>query len=278
MALSPFLSDTRSDFAHALKILSYGCVLIGLVVSMHGLFRRAEESAEEALEANRRLRELDRAKTEFIGIASHEIRSPLTSVAGFAQMLDRRWDRLGEARRREVAGRIHDQSARLVRLADDLLAMSRLDAGALDPRPEPVDLGDVVGSVAEELEDRVEDLELRIPEDLRVLADAEHLRQILVNYVTNAERYGAPPIRIEAACAGDGVEVVVADAGEGVPDEFVPRLFERFARAGTDRTGTGLGLAIVRGLARANAGDAFYEPNAPRGSRFGVRLSSVPGE
>lgn len=146
-------------------------------------------------------------------MASHELRSPLTSVAGFAQMLDRRWEDLDEARRREMAGRVHERSARIVRLTDDLLAMSRLDAEALQTRREPVVVAEAARRVVEDLEDRV-GVEVRIPDD--------------------------------------------------------------FARADpAEKTGTGLGLAIVRGLARANGGEAFYEPNVPEGSRFGVRLPVV---
>lgn len=275
MVFPRFSSDALFDVGHLLKILSYACVLVGSVVSMYRLFRRAEESAEEALEANRRLRALDRAKTEFIGVASHELRSPLTSVAGFAQMLDRRWADLDEPRRREMVGRVHEQSARIVRLTDDLLAMSRLDAEALQTRREPVVVAEAVRRVTEDLEHRV-GVEVCVPDDLRAFADPGHVRQILVNYVVNADRYGDSPIRVEGTCDDGHVEVVVADHGEGVPEEFVPRLFERFARADpAEKTGTGLGLAIVQGLARANGGEAFYEPNVPKGSRFGVRLPVV---
>lgn len=275
MVFARFLSNALFDAGHVLKILSYACVLVGSVASMYGLFRRAETSAEDALEANRRLRALDRAKTEFIGIASHELRSPLTSVAGFAEMLDRRWQDLEEGQRREMAERIHGQSSRLVRLTDDLLAMSRLDAEALEARREPVDVSEAARRVTEELEGRV-GVEICVPDDLWAFADPGHVRQILVNYVTNAERYGDAPIRVEGAGEGGHVEVVVADSGGGVPEEFVPRLFERFARAdSTEKEGTGLGLAIVQGLARVNGGEVFYEPNVPKGSRFGVRLPVV---
>jgi signal transduction histidine kinase len=105
------------------------------------------------------------------------------------------------------------------------------------------------------------------------MADRDHLEQILVNYVSNALKYGESPVRIDAHRRHRWVEVVVADEGDGVPEEFVPRLFEKFAQAGRIRSGsgTGLGLSIVRGLARAQGGEAWYEPVEP-GSRFCVRL------
>jgi signal transduction histidine kinase len=114
-----------------------------------------------------------------------------------------------------------------------------------------------------------------VDEKLEVLADPNHFRQIVTNFLTNALKYGRTPIQVEAAVSDGTVEVRVRDQGEGVPEDFVPRLFEKFAQApgvAQAHRGTGLGLSIVRGLARAQGGDAWYEPNEPRGSCFGVRL------
>ncbi|MGH2678216.1 MAG: sensor histidine kinase, partial [Actinomycetota bacterium] len=109
---------------------------------------------------------------------------------------------------------------------------------------------------------------------LRVRVDPDHLEQILMNYVSNAMRYGRPPVRIDAGRRDRFVEIVVADSGSGVPPAFVPRLFEEFAQAGRSGTGTGLGLSIVLGLARAQGGDAWYEAGEP-GARFCVRLPAT---
>jgi signal transduction histidine kinase len=112
--------------------------------------------------------------------------------------------------------------------------------------------------------------------DLIVRVDPQDLGRILDNYLQNAFKYGEPPVRIEAARVGDLVEVRFLDHGPGVPPQFVPRLFGRFARADTPATksqkGTGLGLSIVRGLAEANGGSARYEPGVPDGSCFVVEL------
>jgi signal transduction histidine kinase len=111
---------------------------------------------------------------------------------------------------------------------------------------------------------------------LWVTADSDRLCQILVNYVSNALRYGTPPVTVVATVEQGWAQVRVDDAGTGVAEEFVPHLFEKFARSGRAKTryvdGTGLGLAIVRQLARAQGGDAWYEPNQPNGSRFCLRL------
>jgi signal transduction histidine kinase len=92
-----------------------------------------------------------------------------------------------------------------------------------------------------------------------------------MNFVSNAMKYGRPPVRIDARRRHRFVEIVVADDGDGVPEAFIPRLFEKFAQAGGGAPGTGLGLSIVRGLARAQGGDAWYEAGDP-GARFCVRL------
>jgi signal transduction histidine kinase len=115
------------------------------------------------------------------------------------------------------------------------------------------------------------DASVDVDEALSAYVDREHLRRMLVNYVVNAERYGAAPIVIRAVPSDGDVEVRVDDAGTGVPEGFVDRLFTTFARADeSDRRGTGLGLSIVQGLASANGGRAFYDGD--EGSSFGVVL------
>src|SRR4029077_4450248 len=104
---------------------------------------------------------------------------------------------------------------------------------------------------------------------------------ILLNYLTNARKYGAEPITVDAVRRDDWVEVCVRDAGPGVPLDFVPRLFEHFTRVEGNRggqQGAGLGLAIVAGLAHANHGSVWYEPNVPTGSCFGVRVPQAPAD
>jgi signal transduction histidine kinase len=114
---------------------------------------------------------------------------------------------------------------------------------------------------------------------LTARADPAHLQQALVNYATNAIQYGGPPYRVTAGLEGDpaGVVIRVIDEGDGVPEDFVPRLFGRSSRSQAVRAwkgvhGTGLGLSIVAGLLHANEGDAWYEPGDPRGARFCLRL------
>jgi signal transduction histidine kinase len=159
---------------------------------------------------------------------------------------------------------------------NDLLAMSRIESGKLDVRRAQVDVGELARAAVAGLGDAAASVEVTGPPHLDVAADPDHLEQIVVNFVGNALKYGDPPITVELVDRGDTVEVRVRDRGPGIPHEFVPQLFEKFAQASTGSTrgasGTGLGLSIVRGLARANGGETWFEPNLPTGAVFGVRL------
>jgi PAS domain S-box-containing protein len=238
--------------------------------------RRAEEELERAAvelqRANEDLRAADALKDHFVAVTSHELRTPLTSVLGFAKTLLSHWERIPEVEKRDQIRLIEDQANRLSRLVDELLTLSKIEAGALEARPRPVPAGEAVAAVLTAFGDAAKGIEVDIDREQRVLADPDHLHQILTNYVANALKYGRPPITIEATDVDEHVEIRVSDNGEGVPPAFVPRLFERFAQAGTAQGGTGLGLSIVKGLARAQGGEVWYEPGEPQGACFGLRL------
>jgi signal transduction histidine kinase len=162
----------------------------------------------------------------------------------------------------------------LQRLVENLLTVSKIDAGAIVVDAEEFALSDAVRSVIDGLGDAASKVDLCAPPELVVRADPDHVHRIFTNYLTNALTYGAPPVAVKAAEAGEFIEVGVQDDGPGVPEDLAPRLFGKFARGedSKSREGTGLGLSIVRGLAQANGGDAWYRPVRPRGSCFMVKL------
>ena len=223
----------------------------------------------------------DQMKSDFVSMASHELRTPLTSILGFASTLRSYWDSTADDDKQSYVEVIDRQARRLSRLVNDLLAISRIEAGKVEAHPATIDLLDVVETAVATLGLPPDQLE--VVSDLRggrpdVRADADHVEQIVLNYLSNAVKYGALPIQIRI---DDGdhegfVALRVCDAGEGVPETFRSRLFEKFSQASTGSarrsSGTGLGLSIVKGLAEANGGDAWYEDNEPRGAVFGVRL------
>jgi PAS domain S-box-containing protein len=234
--------------------------------------KELERSAEELRQANEELRASDEVKSNFVAVASHELRTPLTSVLGFATTLLTHWERIPEDERREQVGLIEGQARRLAQMAEELLTMSKLEAGALDIHPEAIDVAETVEQTLASFADHARDIEVSDADGVRAFADPRHVQHIVTNFVANALKYGRPPVRIETRERDGWVEVLVADRGPGVPAHFVPRLFEKFAQAKTTEGGTGLGLSIVRGLARAQGGEAWYEPAEPHGAAFGLRL------
>jgi signal transduction histidine kinase len=149
-----------------------------------------------------------------------------------------------------------EETDRLVQLAEDLLVIARVDQGKLPLRPEELDVGDLLDTVAARLGVHAED-----PGPLRVCADRIRLEQALGNLVDNAKRHGGGEVRLNAIQRGGMVELHVTDEGEGLPPDFAPHAFERFTRAdgARSRGGAGLGLAIVAAIAASHGGSAHAE-------------------
>jgi len=154
------------------------------------------------------------------------------------------------------------------RLVDDLLTLSKLNAGALDVWRTSVSVAECARAACLAVGGPID---LAVDSSLRASVDPDHLERIVVNFLTNALRYGRDPVTLTANVVDGSVELRILDCGDGVPEDRESLLFRPFARATRRRDGTGLGLSIVRGLARANGGDAFYE-RADGRTCFGVRL------
>lgn len=230
--------------------------------------------AERALErANAELRHLDELKSQFLAMASHELRTPLTAIEGFTSTMLHRWDQLEDAEKVRFLEIIDAQSHRLSRLVADLLTLSRVESGRLDAHPQALNIAMATKRVLREL-DAGDAVVVDVPAELSVIADEDHLTQVLVNLISNAQKYGAPPIEVAAEALNGWIEISVCDHGTGVPSEFEPMLFEAFSRAPAARaiSGSGLGLSIVRGLVEAQGGTVSYQPRTPTGSRFSARL------
>lgn len=213
------------------------------------------------------------AMRDFVAIASHDLRTPTTAIAGFTTLLATRWDSLSDDEKRQMVSTVQRQSQHLGALVEDLLTTSRIDAAAVSTNPRVLQ---VAALVEEVVRDVLPAAAVDIPAGLEVYADPDHFRRIVINYLRNATVYGRPPYTVVARAGNGAVDLMVVDNGDGVPREFEPRLFEKFARA--DRTaskasgGTGLGLSIVAGLASAAGGAAWHRAHQPHGSEFGVTL------
>jgi signal transduction histidine kinase len=178
-------------------------------------------------------------------------------------------DQLREANARletALASKNDKNTHRLIKMMNDLQLLFRLDTGSVTARRTPVPVREVVESVAA---DTPEDVRITVGEDLSALADRGHLTVVVQNLLTNALAYGEAPVEIRADRKADSVLLVVQDRGPGIPQDLVPRLFDRFMR------GAGLGLFIVRHLVEANGGSVRYERAEPRGARLIVTLESA---
>jgi len=222
--------------------------------------------AIERAQLHEDLVQLDQLKLNFVAIASHELRTPATSVYGVLKTLAARNHELTDELREELLRVGVEQGDRLRRLLEELLDLSRLDARAINVEPRPVVLKAALADVLEGALSTADTVELDIPDDLAAVVDPLVLERVVSNLVANAVRYGAPPIRIVAHQRDRHLRVAVEDAGPGVPKELEGRIFDRFARGGGE-TGHGLGLAIARAYAQAHGGDLFYDPRAG-GARF----------
>jgi PAS domain S-box-containing protein len=214
---------------------------------------------------------------EIVSTVSHELRSPLTSVKGYTSLLINRWDRLRDEQKQMMLEQVNHDADRVTRLITELLDISRLETGRLRLRRQLVDLPRLAASVVEKV--RLEYPELEATVEFadgfpKVYADPDKVEQVLTNLVENACKYGSPHgLRIEGSLGNDCVSVSVADRGDGIPPEDIPKVFTKFFRRSEGRpTGSGLGLWISRGLVESHGGDLSAESNLGSGSTFTFTL------
>jgi signal transduction histidine kinase len=213
---------------------------------------------------------LDQLKANFVAIASHELRTPATSVYGVLTTLAAHGETLSKELQAELITIGVEQGARLKRLLEELLDLSQLDARGIRLDPKPLVLASVLGEIVNATIPTGPRIELDVPDSLAVVVDRPILDRVVSNLLTNAVRYGEEPITLSGARTDMHLRIAVEDSGPGVPEDVRPRLFERFAR-GDAAIGSGLGLSIARGYARAHGGDLVYE-KSDRGARFELIL------
>jgi signal transduction histidine kinase len=226
--------------------------------------------------AQEELRRLDEAKTNFIALASHELRTPAGVIYGIAATLHMRGEELDDRQLDDLRRALFDQSDRLRQLVEQLLDLSRLEANAIRIEPAPIPVHRHLEQLVESLvPEHAAAVDLSIPDDLETVADPVAFDRIVSNLITNAFRYGEPPVRIQADRRDRHFRLAVQDCGVGISPEFVPHLFERFTRSERSRgveKGAGLGLSIAQSFARAHGGDLIYVPVEPGGARFELVL------
>ncbi|WP_041832628.1 MASE4 domain-containing protein [Actinoplanes sp. N902-109] len=265
--------------ARVLALLAALVVLTALIREITLLYRRVRNSANQLVQHNAELRRANALRDHLVAVVSHELRTPLTAMTGIGEILIECRDELSEAERDRLLVRSMALTKRLSMLTEDLLAVSTIGNGELHVSPMPLTVDEALHECAATFPTL--DVQVDCPPGLRINADPMRLQQMLTNYVRNSIKYGAPPILLSAAPAGNEVELRVRDHGTGVPPDFVPHLFDRFARAEQARTGvfsgSGLGLSIVAMLATEHGGGFGYD-GGPDGASFFIRLPTPPGD
>jgi signal transduction histidine kinase len=236
----------------------------------------------------RQLKELDRLKAEFVSVASHEIKTPLSVIRGYVSLLmDGIYGELTDEQKKTLRA-VSDQTDRLTRLVHRLLDVSRFEAGGgrlelrdVEPVPflEELTAGFRVLAMQNDIE-----FEVRLDHDLprTIVADPERLNEVLGNLLSNAFKFTAKGGRITlcASRQGDGMVVEVEDTGVGIPADKLPKIFEKFFQVENDAqprsVGSGLGLAIAREIMEAHGGTITAESQVGRGTRFRVFLPARP--
>jgi len=233
-------------------------------------------------EMNTRVQTSQKSQREFVANVSHELKTPLTSVQGFAQALLDGTASTPEAQK-QAAQVIYNESGRMHRMVLDLLDLARLDAGTLDLQRAPVDLTALLNSIAEKFAPQARagnvDIRVETPSLPAFTGDGDRLAQVFTNLVDNALKFtpAGGSITLRAAQASSGVQVEVADTGAGISPEALQHIFDRFyqadpSRPGGRKHGSGLGLAIVKEIVGAHGGKISVRSEPGTGSTFTVSL------
>ena len=285
--LNPILREKGVKSLLGAPLLAHGSVLGVLHVGSLQPRRFSAEEAEllaaaaerAALGVERallhdRLIELDRVRHQFVAVAAHELRTPATAVLGAALTLQEREATLDPDDARMLRTILVEQAQRLANLLEQLLDLSRLDAHGVEIRRQRRRVANLVeAGLADLAPEHRARVEVTVDPALEVEADVVAIERIVANLVINGLRHGRPPVVVSATVDDGVLALVVEDAGDGVPADVRPRLFEQFTRSAQAAgvAGSGLGLAIARSYAQAHGGDVLLE-NGSGGARFRVVL------
>jgi cell cycle sensor histidine kinase DivJ len=268
-------------------VRDFGPALVAVTRDISG--RKAHEA--DLLRARDEAESASRAKTQFMANLSHELRTPLNAVIGFSEILNRElFGTLGEARYRDYARLIHESSEHLLNVVDDVLDLSKIEAGKFKIVKEPLDVQALVALCCDMMRPAAEQRSLSLDADVApglptLPADKRACRQMLLNVIANAIKFTDPGgfVRVTARVRDGNVELSVADNGIGIAKQDLPKLGSPFVQANNsyDRShdGTGLGLSVVSGLARLHGGRLELASALGEGTTATISLPcDTPGE
>lgn len=254
-----------------------------------GLEQRVVERTKDLQSANERLQELDQLKSAFVSIVSHELRTPMTSIKGLVEnMMDGLTGTLNE-RQSFYLSRVKHNIERLTRMINDLLDLSRIEAGKMELQSSPVNLGSLAREVVELLQPLAQERHVTFLAQIidpipLIQADRDKLIQVLTNLIMNAIKFTEPSgtVTVEVCQQEDGsVKTCIQDTGCGIPFEEQKSIFERFYRGQTadiKNRGAGLGLAITKSLVELHGGRIWVTSTPGEGSRFSFTVPNQPPE
>lgn len=231
-------------------------------------------------------KEIDRQKSEFISIASHQLRTPLGSMRWNLELMESEIISSPQAAQERLRD-IHKINMRVIHLVRDLLNVTRIDQGRVEDEPERTNVADIAQSAIKEMEPQARDksisIEMKIkkPDTPPLIIDAKRFREVIQNLLTNAVRYtlSGGHVYVEIDYTDTSVEIAVSDTGIGIPQEDQPRIFSKFARAGNaaiiDTEGSGLGLYIVKSYITGWGGKIWFKSNIGKGTIFHISLPLV---
>ncbi len=259
------------------------------------LQQRIDDATAELKERYEQLKELDRMKSQFLSIASHELKTPITAMSGFLQVSLRRVRRLSEGDTAAPVAEglraiteqlevVYRQTGKLARLVDELLDVSRIQTGRIEFRYGDVDLSELANEVATrmQLTTTVHKISVSRDSESVVTADRDHIEQVLNNLITNAIKYSPTggSITIDVRPEDGGVRLSVTDQGIGIPEEELDAIFGLFYRspdrAARDAAGMGLGLYISKEIVVRHGGRIWAESGGAKGSTLNVVIPRMP--
>ncbi|MCS7177773.1 MAG: GAF domain-containing protein [Anaerolineae bacterium] len=237
---------------------------------------------QEAVETAERLKEVDRLKSQFLANMSHELRTPLNSIIGFSRVILKGIDGPITEQQRQDLEAIFNSGQHLLGLINDILDISKIEAGKMELSFEPTDLGEIIRGVMSTaialVKDKPIELQQSIPPELpTIIADSRRIRQVLLNLVSNAAKFTDQGfIRVEAHADEEFVTISVSDSGIGIPPEKLPHIFEAFTQVDASPSrkygGTGLGLTISKSFVELHGGKIWVESELGKGSTFTFML------
>jgi len=254
-------------------------------------YNRALSATNRELEArNQEVERANRLKSEFLASMSHELRTPLHTIIGFSELLAEQLEGPLNEKQQRFVEHIHGDSLHLLELINDVLDLSKIEAGRLELRREAFDIGmaieEVLHSIRRQAEVKGLTVETRVAAESAVYADKVRFKQILLNLLSNAVKFTPEggTVGVDAVLRGDFFEVSVTDTGVGIPSAEHESVFDKFYQVGNTtkgvREGTGLGLAITQHLVTEHGGRIWVESEVGKGSRFTftIPLEMVSGQ